>query len=162
MPEPVNTTAGARGDISRRRVLQLAAASMLVISGCSVFRTTSDLEAARDDLRALLTELADGEAETTQLLAIGHRIDTRASELVGEHEAFIENFNKLAASRDVTADELTSMVVDYEARRAWLRNDLLRLQDTLKAALPADEWTSALGILNRKGEAIAGSAKAGG
>ena len=146
-------------NISRRRVLQLAAASMVVVSGCSIFRTTSELDEARDELRALLGELADGEGEEVRLLAIGKRIDTRANELVDEHVAFIENFNKLAANRDVTAGELTDLVGDYEKRRVWLRNDLLRLQDSMKAALPADEWERVLGIMNRKGEVIAGRAK---
>mgnify|MGYP001812594556 CR=1 FL=1 len=149
-------------NVSRRRMLQLVAASLAVVSGCAVFRSTSELDEAREDLRALLGELADGDAERVQLLAIGNRIDTRANELVGEHRAFIENFNGLAANRDVTADELTSIVADHEARRVWLRNDLLRLQDRMKAALPADEWERTLEILNRTGEAVAGQAKAGG
>ena len=146
-------------NISRRRILQLAAASLLVVSGCSIFRTTSELDEAREELRALLDELANDGGAEVRLLTLGRRIDTRASELVDEHQAFIENFNKLAANREVTADELATLVNDYETRRIWLRDDLLRLQDTMEAAMSDDEWERVLRILNRKGEAIALTAK---
>jgi hypothetical protein len=162
MPTGPSIANSGSDEISRRRMLQLVAASLVVVSGCSVFRTTSELEEAREELRALLGELADGDAERVRLLAIGHRINARANELVGEHRAFIRNFNNLAANRDVTTDELTSLVADYEARRIWLRDDLLRLQDSMKAALSADEWERVLDILNRKGGAITEKARVAG
>ena len=149
-------------NFSRRRLLQLAAASLVVVSGCSVFRTTSELDEAREELRNLLREIADGEAEEVRLLAIAHRIDTRANELGSEHTAFTENFNELAAKRDVTSDHLTNLVTDYETRRVWLRDDLLRLQDELQAALSDDDWNGVQRIMNRKGEAIAGKAERAG
>ncbi|MGI9343609.1 MAG: hypothetical protein ACR2QV_12230 [Gammaproteobacteria bacterium] len=139
----------------------LAIASMLVISGCAIRRSETDLEAYRAELRDLLASLASNDADEVTLLSIAQRISIRSGDLVAEHEEFAVSFGALMGERDATEEQLADMVDQHQDRRKWLRDDLLRLQDELHAQLGPDEWVEVTAVLNRKAPAVSGAAISG-
>ena len=132
----------------RRRVLRLAVAVALLASGCSSFRRTSDLDLALAELKQASTGTVAG-ADSIRLDSVIQRIKIRARELVAEHHEFADSFDQLLTERDVGKDELVRIVNSHAERREWLRNDLLKLQEELFAALPAEERDEVKAILNR-------------
>ena len=57
--------------------------------------------------------------------------------------------------------ELKRIGSEYQARRITLRNDLLRLQDELRAELTAEEWDKVVDALNKKAKSVAREVKKG-
>ena len=53
---------------------------------------------------------------------------------------FQGNFDTLSILPEVSSADLKRLGSEYQARRITLRNDLLRLQDELRAQLTADEF----------------------
>ena len=147
--------------IGRREFLNLAVASMVLVSGCATFRGGSDLETYQDELRQLLDDLAENHGERVRLMSIARRIEIRSNELVAEHQEFVDTINSLMNVRDVTEVQLRQSVDNYSGRRGWLRNDLLQLQDELHNELAPDEWAEVITILNRTGRAVARSSFSG-
>jgi len=140
---------------NRRQLLRLAIASVLVINGCAMLRGRSDLDAAQDDLRNLLDSFEPDSGQNVILASIARRIENQSSELVTEQQEFLHSFDTLMNKRDVTETQLSQIIDAYNDRRRWLRDDLIRLQDDLHAALSPEDWTEVIQVLNRKGEAIA-------
>ncbi len=147
--------------INRRQLVGLAAASLLVVTGCSTFRRSSDLEKQRDKLKNLLDEIAENHGEQVRLASIARRIEIRARELVSESQEFIGSFDSLMSTRDVTEAQLRWAINSYSGRRKWLRNDLLQLQDELHQSLEPDEWAEVVEILNHSSHSLATSSFTG-
>ena len=144
-------------EIGRREFLNLAVASMVLVSGCATFRGGSDLDAYQDELRQLLEDIAENHGEQLRLASIARRIEIRSNELVAEHQEFVGTINSLMSTRDVTEEQLGQSVDSYSSRRKWLRDDLLQLQDELHNALGPDEWEEVISLLNSTGTAVARS-----
>lgn len=140
--------------LSRRQALKLAAASVLLISGCATFRQGSDLDAAMSDLDGTLDEIT-GNGKQVWLASIARRIGIRARDLVAEHQEFVDSFDRLLSERDVTEAQLKQIIEAHVKHREWLRNDLLRLQDELHASMTPDDWAEVVQVLNRAGKAVA-------
>ncbi len=147
--------------VGRRQFLKLAAAALLLVSGCATFRGGSDLDEYQEELRRLLDDLAGNYGEQVRLTSIARRIEIRSRELVAEHQEFVDTFNSLMSTRDVTEVQLRQSVDSYSHRRNWLRNDLLQLQDELHNELAPDEWAEVITILNRTGQTVARSSVSG-
>ena len=62
---------------------------------------------------------------------------------------------------EVSSAELKRMGSEYQARRITLRNDLLRLQDELRAELTAEEWDDVIDALNTKAKSVSREIKEG-
>jgi predicted nucleic acid-binding Zn-ribbon protein len=139
--------------LDRRRLLKLAAASLLLAAGCTNTRQDSDLDAAMSELDRLLDEM--GENEQRQVTSIVQRIQTRARELAAEHRTFTDNFDSQLSSYHVTEAQLEQLIETYNRRRTLLRNDLLHLQDELHAAMSPDDWAEVMRVLNRAGKSMA-------
>ena len=139
--------------LSRRRVLKLAAASVLLVAGCATFRQGSDLDAAMSDLEGLVGEIA-GNGEQVWLTSIVRRIEIRARDLVAEHREFVDSFDLLLREHAVTEMQLNQLIEAYARRREWLRNDLLRLQDELHASMTPGDWADVVQVLNRTGKKV--------
>ena len=159
-PRPIIDRSGSLVDgiaplsIARRQLLiGLAGAALLVANGCAVFSRDSGLDAAHAELESLLRAIDDG--ANGDLTAIAARIKEQSHSLVAAHEEFEPAFNRKAADRGVSEDELTELVRAYEADRIALRNELLHSQDELHAAVPADAWPDVLEVLNEKGQVMA-------
>lgn len=147
--------------INRRQLVGLAAASLLVVTGCSTFRRSSDPEKQLDELRNLLDEIAENHGEQVRLASIARRIEIRARELVSENQEFVGSFDSLMKTRDVTETQLRWAIDSYSDRRMWLRNDLLQLQDELHQALEPDEWAEVVEILNHASHSLTTSSFTG-
>ena len=89
------------------------------------------------------------------MAAIADKISTDARALLEVHLDFASEFNRKAADSSISDAVLVKLVNDYEVERTALRNGLLRDQDELRAAVPADVWPDVLEVLNRKGAEIA-------
>jgi hypothetical protein len=140
--------------ISRRQLLNLAAVSLLAVTGCTSFRGGSELDATHDELGRILDDISDNYGEQVRLASVARRIEIRAGELVAEQREFLGSFDSLMSTRDVTEVQLGQSIDAYSERRKWLRNDLLHLQEELHAALQPDEWAEVVKILNRSGRAV--------
>ncbi len=139
--------------LSRRRALKLAVASVLLAAGCATM-SRSDLDTAVSNLNGLLDEIADNERQEL-LISIAQRIKLRAQELVAEHQAFVDSFDRMLKIYDTTEVQLRQTTEIYNKRRQWLRNDLLGLQDELHTSMTPDEWAKVVEVLNQTGKAIA-------
>jgi len=95
--------------VGKRRFLNLAAASSLLVSGCATFRGR------------LRSRHIPG-----RITAIACRIEIRSHGLVAEHQEFVDSLNSLMSTRDVTEVQLRQSVDSYNGRRKWLRIDLLQ------------------------------------
>lgn len=145
---------GSMEAISRRQLLNLAAVSLLVVTGCTSLRGGSELDATHDELGRILEDISDNYGEQVRLASVARRIEIRAGELVAEQREFLGSFDSLMSTRDVTEVQLGQSIDAYSERRKWLRNDLLHLQDELHGALQPDEWAEVVKILNRGGRTV--------
>jgi len=146
----------AASTVSRREALRiaLAASAMLLIAGCGMFRKSdSDLDKAFSNLRATLDEIAADADQQEHLIAIAGQIETACRALTDEHDAFVEQFEGDARQRDVSSSALEQVVEGFAERRTEHRNQLLVLQDELRAELTEQEWTLAVEALNHTQEA---------
>jgi Spy/CpxP family protein refolding chaperone len=139
--------------LSRRRVLKLAVASVLLISGCAGMTSSSDLDAATNDLGIALKQVGDND-DQEQLTSISRRIQSRARELGAEHREFVNSFDHLLSDYDATEAQLKQLIDAYAKRRKLLRDDLLHLQDELHAALTPEQWAEVVQVLNQTGNAL--------
>jgi hypothetical protein len=142
--------------LSRRDALRisLAASALLLVAGCGMFRKSgSDLDKAFTTLRDTLDELATDSDQQQRLIAIAGQIEEACRALTGEHDAFVEQFEGDARQRDTSSAALEQVVDGFAERRTEHRNQLLVLQDELRAELTAKEWTTAVKALNQTQEA---------
>ena len=72
-----------------------------------------------------------------------------------DHLEFQGNFDTLSILPEVSSADLKRLGSEYQARRITLRNDLLRLQDELRAELTAEEWAEVVDALNKKAKSVA-------
>jgi len=96
--------------VRRRRILNLAAASLLLVSGCATFWGGSGLDTYQEELRRLLDDLAGNFGEQVRLTSIARRIEIRSHGLVAEHREFVNTLNSLMSTRDVTEVQLRRSV----------------------------------------------------
>ena len=139
--------------LDRRRLLKLAAASILVAAGCTNIRDESDLDAAMSDLNRLLDEMGDNEQQ--QVMSIVKRVQAAAGELANEHRTFTDSFDRLLTTYDANETQLQQLVDGYSKRRTQMRNELLYLQDALHAEMTPEDWSEVLRVLNRAGKSLA-------
>jgi len=139
--------------LSRRQALKLAVASVLLVTGCSTMTSSSDLDAATNDLGIVLNQLG-GDSEQEQLASIARRIQSRARALAAEHREFVNSFDSLLNEYDATEAQLEQLIEAYASKRKSMRNDLLHLQDELHAALTPDQWAEVVLVLNQTGNAL--------
>jgi len=116
--------------------------------------SSSDLDTAVSELNDLINEAAI-DNDRTLLSSIASKIESRASELVAEHKAFIDSFDQLLSNYDTTENQLEQTAKAYSSRRRQLRDELLHLQDELHTAMTPDEWDKVVQVLNQAGKAIA-------
>jgi septal ring factor EnvC (AmiA/AmiB activator) len=148
----------AASTVSRRETLRIAltAAALLLVAGCSMFRKSdSDLDTAYRNLRDTLDGIARDDSQQDRLVSIAQRIEKYCRELTREHNEFREQFDALSRKRDTTSSELDELAEGFAARRTVERNDLLRMQDELRAELTEAEWIKAVEALNQTQEAYA-------
>ena len=141
--------------LSRRRVLKLAVASVLLISGCAGTPDRSDLDTAMSDLSEVLDQI-DANGTHDKLVSIARQIQNLARKLAVEHQSFIDNFERLLNEYDTTEAQLKQLIETHASKRVSKRNDLLHLQDELHAAMTPDEWARVVQVLNEAGNALAG------
>ena len=144
--------------VSRRDALRvsLASAALLVVAGCQAGgRSIAQLESASKELRKTIEGMSENDVERVRLASIARRLEARSRELLVDYREFQDDFDTLSINRDVSSSELSRMTDEYQARRIAGRNDLLRLQDDLRAELTADEWDEVVDVLNRKAQSIA-------
>ena len=139
--------------LDRRQLLKLAAASLLVVTGCTAVRPPPDLDTAINELNRLLDEMDD--VEQRRVTSIVQRIQQRANELASEHRTFTGSFDRLLTAYDTTEAQLAQLTDSYNASRTRKRNDLLHLQDELHAAMTPDDWSEVVRVLNRAGKSLA-------
>ena len=143
--------------VSRRRIVGLVVASLVVISGCTRFRRDSDLEKGQNELRVLLEDIADSDTERTELVSIAQRIETEVNALVSVQQEFLSSFDGQLNSYDVSEQQVMETVNSFTPQRVSMRDNLLGLQSELQAALTPEEWAAVLETLNRKGVALSSS-----
>jgi len=142
--------------ISRRETLRitLAASALLLVAGCGMFRKSDgDLDKAYRDLQETLDGIAKNDSQQDRLISIAQRIENHCRELTREHDEFRVQFDALSRERDTTSAELDELAEGFATRRTVERNDLLRMQDELRAELTEAEWIKAVGALNQTQEA---------
>ncbi len=139
--------------LSRRTFLVgIAGSALLLANACALFRPRSELDIALEELESILSQV-DSENDD-EVMAIASKIKAQATRLLETHEAFAKDFNRMAADRQVTEGALVELAKEYDARRLAQRDELLRSQDELHAAVPEDAWEEVLAVLNRKGRAV--------
>ena len=146
----------AASTISRRETLRitLAASALLLVAGCGMFRKSeSDLDKAFTTLTETLDEIATDTDQQERLIAIAGQIETACRALTNEHDAFVEQFEGDARLSDTSSSALEQVVEGFAERRTEHRNQLLGLQDELRAELTEQEWAMALTALNQTQEA---------
>ena len=145
----------ARTSVSRRAFVRagLAAAALVALGGCSMFRRSSDLDTAYSDLQETLDKLTEDEVRQSRLASIARRIENRCQELTQEHDEFRDRFDLLSRNRDTTSADLVEVVEGFAARRKTQRNELFRLQDELRRELTEEEWDLAVDALAQTQEA---------
>ncbi len=149
--------AGSEASImSRRDALRvgLAAASLMFVAGCRSSGRSADLAAAHADLRRALDDFAVDGAERARLSSIAERMADASRKLLEVRQAFVDDFDRLAADPDVSSGDLQHMADGFGARSTALRDDLLRLQDELHAELTREEWVEVVEVLNRKARTL--------
>jgi chromosome segregation ATPase len=158
--DPIQRTVGVAGEmaqtsVSRRAFVRagLAAAALVALGGCSMFRRSSDLDTAYSDLQKTLDNLTEDEVRQSRLASIARRIENRCQELTQEHDEFRDRFDSLSRNRDTTSAELVEVVEGFAARRTTQRNELFRLQDELRRELTEEEWDLAVDALAQTQEA---------
>ena len=141
--------------IMNRRDFLVCIVSVAALSGCGLLPSrASEIDRLFDELDALVANLPVQQRENLESLA--DSLHKKSSQLLADHQDFLENFNDSASDRTVSGEELEDLYEAYESQRVAQRNDILRLQDDLHAAVPAEAWTDIRDVLNRKG-ALVGS-----
>ena len=140
--------------LERRRFLKLAVAAITVTAACSRVRPESDLDTAMSNLNQILKDTGDNGQK--QVISIAQRIQVRAGELADEHRAFTASFDRLLSRYDTNEAVLGELTEAYNRNRILKRNELLRLQDELHAALTPEEWAEVVRVLNQAGTSLAG------
>ncbi len=142
--------------VSRRDALRisLATASLLIVAGCQS-NSAKALKSANKDLRKTLAGMAANDVQSARLASISRRLESRSRELMEDHLEFQDNFDTLSILPEVSSADLKRLGSEYQARRITLRNDLLRLQDELRAELTAEEWDEVVDALNKKAKSVA-------
>ena len=128
----------------------LAGTAFLASSGCAAFRSKSEIDAAFADLEALLE--AGNQSDAVE---IAKRMKVGSYALLETHESFVTQFDSSARNRGVAASDLHAIVDDYLASRKSQRDEILRMQDELHAAIPASAWQEIHEVLTRKVDAVA-------
>lgn len=144
--------------LNRREALRIALATsvLLLVAGCGSFRKSeSSLDKAYSNLREALDEIAMDDSQQDRLIAIAQQIEDRCQALTREHDEFRQQFDALSRQRDTTSTELTALAEGFAARRTVERDELLRVQDELRAELTEAEWIEAVEALNQTQEAYA-------
>ena len=131
----------------RSLLIGLTGAALVVASGCAALRSESELESALEELDLLLDSIG---GDDDRLVVLAGRIREQSRALADAHHKFEIEFNRLATDRDVPDAELSRLVSQYDSIRLEHRNQLLRSQDELRRAVPADTWPDVLEVLNRK------------
>ena len=142
--------------LNRREALRisLASSALLLIAGCSAFRKSeSDLDKAFRNLTTTMDSLAADSDQQASLISIAERIEQSCRDLTFEHDAFVEQFEVEAQRRDTSAAELEKIVQGFGQRRTSERDQLLRIQDELRAELTEQEWVTAVKALDQTREA---------
>ena len=139
--------------VNRRRLLEVAVASLLVVSGCATLRQTTELDSSINNLATALAGIPDDGNQVT-LQSIARRIEIRARNLAAEHQEFVGSFDRLLSEYETTEAQLHQMIDKYAERRKWLRDDLLYLQDELHASLEPEDWARVVQVLNQTGKAV--------
>ena len=146
----------AASTISRRETLRitLAASALLLVAGCSRFgKSESDLDKAFTTLDETLDEIATDADQQERLMSIAEQIETACRVLKDEHDTFVEQFDSAARLRDTSSSALEQVVEGVDERQTEHRNQLLALQDELRAELTEQEWAMAVEALNQTQEA---------
>jgi hypothetical protein len=141
--------------LNRREALRisLATSALLLIAGYSVFRNSeSDLDKAFQNLSTTIDSFAGDADQQARLISIAERIEKSCRDLTSEHDAFIEQFEAEAQRRDTSASVLDEIVEGFGQRRTVERDQLLRIQDELRAELTEQEWTTAVEALDQTRE----------
>jgi hypothetical protein len=139
--------------MNRRRLLEVAVASLLVVSGCATLRQTTELDSSINSLATALSSIPD-DGNQVMLQSIARRIEIRARNLAAEHQEFVDSFDRLLSEYETTEAQLHQMIDKYAKRRKWLRDDLLYLQDELHASLEPEDWARVVQVLNQTGKAV--------
>ena len=142
--------------LNRREALRisLASSALLLIAGCSAFRKSeSDLDKAFRNLDTTMDSLAADSDQQASLISIAERIEKTCRDLTFEHDAFVEQFEAEAQRRETSSAELEKIVQGFGQRRTSERDQLLRIQDELRAELTEQEWATAVKALDQTREA---------
>ena len=137
--------------LDRREALRIALATsaLLLVSGCGSFRKSeSSLDKAYRDLQETLDDIAADDIRQDRLVSIAQQIEKRCQALTREHDEFRQQFDALSRQRDTTSSELTELAEGFATRRTVERDELLRMQDELRAELTEAEWIKAVKALN--------------
>ena len=113
----------------------------------------TDFETAVNQLYGLLSD-SDVPENRERLVSIASRIEIKARELIAEHSAFTDSFEKLLLDFNTSVLRLNDLVETHQDRRRVLRDELLHLQDELRLAMSPEEWLTVLDALNEASEAI--------
>jgi len=147
--------------VSRRDALRitLAAAAMMVVAGCQTSPGSSELEAANKALRNTLEGMPASKERRARLVAIARRIETQSEAMLDDFRAFYDEFDKASIDRTVSGAELERMGREFQTRRVAQRNEMLELQDELRAELTDEEWQEVVETLNRKAASLTRSTR---
>jgi len=144
--------------LDRREALRIALATsaLLLVSGCGSFRKSeSSLDKAYRNLHETLDAIATDDIRQDRLVSIARQIEKHCQELTREHDEYRHQFDALSSKRDTTSSELTELTDGFATRRTAERDELLRIQDELRAELTEQEWTTAVKALDQTREAYA-------
>ena len=101
------------------------------------------------------TDIPTDGIRQSRLASIAQQIEKHCQELTREHDEFRQEFDTLSRKRDTTSSELNELVEGFATRRTTERNELLRMQDELRAELTETEWIKVVKALNQTLEAYA-------
>jgi hypothetical protein len=142
--------------LNRREALRisLASSALLLIAGCSVFKKSeSDLDKAFRNLRTTIDSFSADTDQQARLISIAERIEKSCRDLTYEHDTFINLFEAEAQQREISSTVLDEIVEGFGQRRTVERDQLLRIQDELRAELTEQEWKTAVEALDQTREA---------
>ena len=140
--------------LTRRTLLaSTCAAALLLVEGCALFGGASELDERLAELDRLLEQLKG--ADATALARISTKLSEQLHGLLDAHREFAVAFNDAAADRSVPDEALLDLVSRYESDRRARRDALLRTQDELHDAIPAEAWPEVAQLLNRKSQFVA-------
>ncbi len=141
--------ASALPGVQRRRLIQLAIATLVLAPGCTLLNPQTEFEAAVDDLSQELNAVADNEAQDEQLQALAAQLVEQAQVLSRSHSRFTRNFKRDLADASVASEDLLAAIDAYDQQYQADLVALLELQDQLHRALEPDEWRQVAAALNQ-------------